>query len=130
MNSLYEYITSIFSYRPCTDVIESLFNGCYSSNNLSDIVTLAVTNYKPDHVKTPTDKFVIHLSNEIIFEIIEEFGGNNEKDGLSYFKIYKFTRNDEEVYIKFDGIHRSHYGNTFHVFYRVNPVVKSVLSFE
>lgn len=111
-------------------MIESLFSGCYSSNTLFYIITLAVTNYNLDYVNTLTDKFVIHLSNEIIFEIIEEFGGNNEKDGLSYFKIYKFTRNDEEVYIKFDGIHRSHYGNTFHVFYRVNPVVKSVLSFE
>lgn len=28
------------------------------------------------------------------------------------------------------GIHHSHYGNTFHVFYRANPVVKSVLTFE
>ena len=42
---------------------------------------------------------------------VDNYGGENQ--GSEYWSVWKFTKGEEEVLVKFDGYYQSHYGTDF-----------------
>jgi hypothetical protein len=76
-------------------------------------------------------KFKARLNEHAIgFELAEEVGGDTEEDGSTYFKVYRFSDNVNECWIKFDGWYSSYDGSELRSYFPVKPVVKQVTVFE
>lgn len=132
MNTLYEDISTALAYKKESSI--DFFHGYNHTSSglgyLNDVVNSSIIEWDNDYIYTIFDNMIIKLCDNTSFVLVEEYGGNNEKYGLSYYKIYKFLRGDEITYVKFDGIHRSHYGSDFHAFYKVNAVEKNEVTYE
>lgn len=59
---------------------------------------------------------------------VDHYGG--EDQGSNYYTIYKFTRGDETVFIKFYGYYASYNGTDYEGFVFVNPKEKTVVVYE
>lgn len=66
--------------------------------------------------------------SNISFELIKHYGG--EDMGSEYYAVWKFTKEGEEVYIKFNGYYQSYNGADYQSFYKVEPKVKSIVVYE
>jgi hypothetical protein len=55
---------------------------------------------------------------------VDSFGGEGEGD--SYWSIFKFTHEKEEVYVKFNGFYQSYTGAEFDGWYFVEPAEVTV----
>jgi hypothetical protein len=55
----------------------------------------------------------------LIVEYVEQFGG--EGHGDDYWSVYKFTKNDESCYVKFDGYYASYNGSDYDEWFFVEP---------
>lgn len=66
--------------------------------------------------------------DDVSLELIDSYGG--EDQGSDFWSVFKFTRGDEECYIKFEGWYASHYGSEFEQYYEVNPKQKTVTVYE
>jgi len=58
---------------------------------------------------------------------VKNFGG--EGCGDRYWSIYSFTKNNETVYVQFDGWYASHYGSEFTEWFFVKPKEVTVTQF-
>lgn len=56
---------------------------------------------------------------DIVVTTADEYGG--EGMGEEYWTIYKFSRGNEEVYVKFDGSYQSYDGSTYDSWFFVTP---------
>ena len=63
----------------------------------------------------------------ISVEDADRYGG--EGSG-TYYRVYKFTGQGEEVYLKFYGYYQSYDGATYEGFNQVQPVTKTVTVYE
>lgn len=61
-------------------------------------------------------------------ETVEDFGG--EDMGSNYYKVIKFTRGDEVVFIKFHGWYASYDGSYYEGFNVVTPKEKTVVVYD
>jgi len=50
---------------------------------------------------------------------VDSFGGEGE--GERFWSVYKFTKGNESVYVKFDGSYQSYNGSEYDEFYFVEP---------
>lgn len=132
MPTLYEDIATVLAYRQQTpiDFFHAYHHAASGAGDLHVIINDSIIEFDKKYIYNKFDNYIIDLSQNIMFVLVEEYGGDNDKYGLSYYKVYKFVRGDEITYVKFDGIHRSHYGTDFHAFYRVDPVEKNEVSYE
>ncbi len=64
----------------------------------------------------------------ITIEQVDQHGG--EDQGSTYYTVYKFTGQGEEVYLKFEGYYQSYDGATYEGFQQVQPVTKTVTVYE
>lgn len=53
-------------------------------------------------------------------------GYDGEDCGSDYWSVYKFTKDGEDVYIKFKGYYQSHYGADYEGFREVEPAKKEI----
>ncbi len=67
-------------------------------------------------------------SNNIEVEFITNFGGEGE--GRDYYSVYKFTKDSETIYVKFQGYYQSYDGSEYERFYFVEPKETTVIVFE
>lgn len=65
---------------------------------------------------------------DVVFESVDSYGG--EDQGSDFWSVFKFTRGDEECYIKFEGWYASHHGAEFEQYYEVTPKQKTVTVYE
>ena len=87
------------------------FNSDYSSSNERELADL---------------NFALYHAN-INVEYVDSYGG--EGMGDEYWTVYKFTRDDETQYLKFDGWYRSYVGTEFNERRWVKPVEVLVTKF-
>ena len=76
-------------------------------------------------------RFKARLAEQKIgFSLSESVGGDTEEDGNTYFKVYRFTDNITECWIKFDGWYSSYDGAELRSYFPVRPQVKEIVVFE
>lgn len=61
---------------------------------------------------------------DLTFEFEDRYGGEGQGD--EYWSVYKFSRGDEDVYVKFDGWYASYNGAEFDEWYFVEPQEKVI----
>lgn len=59
---------------------------------------------------------------------VDSYGG--EDCGSTYYSVYKFTKNSETVFIKFNGWYASHYGSEYRDFEFVTPQQRTITVYE
>lgn len=59
------------------------------------------------------------------WENVEQVGGEGEGD--IYYNVYKFTKDGEECFVKFDGGYSSYVGSEYNEYFFVTPELKTVL---
>lgn len=76
-----------------------------------------------------TKEFLTELdSKNIKINHVDEFGGEGQGD--SYWSVYSFTKDDETVYVKFDGWYQSYNGAEYDSWFFVKPVQVTVTQYE
>lgn len=58
-------------------------------------------------------------SHGVTFTCVQSHGGEGE--GSSYYTVYKFTKDDQEVFVKFDGWYASYDGSYYDKYFLVTP---------
>ena len=58
-------------------------------------------------------------ANKINVEFVTQVGG--EEEGRDYYSVYKFTKDSETIYIKFQGWYESYNGSEYEHFYFAEP---------
>jgi hypothetical protein len=58
---------------------------------------------------------------------VYHYGGEGE--GEEYHTVWKFSRDKEEVYFKFDGYYQSYDGATYHEYFQVEPKEVKVIRY-
>ena len=58
----------------------------------------------------------------------DEYGG--EDQGSDYWHVWKFTKDNETIYIKFYGWYASHYGSEYQGFKIVTPQQRTITIYE
>jgi hypothetical protein len=59
---------------------------------------------------------------------VYHYGG--EGQGETYYTVWKFSRDKEEVYFKFDGYYQSYDGATYNEYFQVKPIEVKVIQYE
>ena len=59
---------------------------------------------------------------------VYHYGGEGE--GEQYYTVWKFSRDNEEVYFKFDGYYQSYDGATYNKYFQVKPKEVQVIQYE
>ncbi len=59
---------------------------------------------------------------------VDSYGG--EDMGTEFWKVWKFTKGEEEIMVKFDGYYQSHYGVDFQEWKFVKPVQVMVTQYQ
>jgi len=67
-------------------------------------------------------------AQDIAFEGVSSYGG--EDQGSDYWNVVKFTKDNEECFVKFHGWYASHYGTEYRGFNLVSPVEKTIIVYE
>ena len=71
----------------------------------------------------------IALDNQlIVYEVVDQYGG--EDQGSDYWTVWKFSKDNEECFVKFHGWYASHYGSDYHGFKFVAPAKKTITVYE
>lgn len=66
-------------------------------------------------------------SSGIAYNFEDNYGG--EDCGSEYWSVYKFTKDGESIYVKFEGSYYSYDGSTFDEWYFAKPVPKQGFDF-
>jgi hypothetical protein len=64
----------------------------------------------------------------IKFKLVDNYGGEGKGD--SFWSTYKFTREEETCYIKFDGSYASYDGAHLHEYFEVEPQEVTVIQYK
>lgn len=91
-------------------------------SDLRGYVPWGSTEYKPSVFEQWAEGYGITL------DYVDGYGGEGEGD--TYYKVYKFTGQGEEVYLKFYGYYQSYDGATYEGFKQVQPTTKTVTVYE
>jgi hypothetical protein len=75
-----------------------------------------------DDIETVLNNHLIH------FEVVDSYGG--EDQGSDYWCVWKFSKDNEECFIKFQGWYASHYGTEYQGYKFVTPAQKTVIVYE
>jgi hypothetical protein len=59
---------------------------------------------------------------------VYHYGGEGE--GEQYYTVWKFSRDKEEVYFKFNGYYQSYNGSTYDEYFQVEPKEVQVIQYE
>jgi hypothetical protein len=59
---------------------------------------------------------------------VDHYGG--EGKGEKYYTVWKFSRDKEEVYFKFNGYHQSYDGATYDDYFQVEPKEVKVIQYK
>jgi hypothetical protein len=59
---------------------------------------------------------------------VDHYGGEGE--GEKYYTVWKFSRDKEEVYFKFNGYYQSYNGSTYDDYFQVEPKEVQVIQYE
>lgn len=78
--------------------------------------------YQPSEFEKWAEGYGIEL------ESVDSYGGEGE--GSTYYHVWKFTGQGEEVYLRFDGYYQSYDGSTYESFRHVQPTTKMVTVYE
>jgi hypothetical protein len=69
------------------------------------------------------------LDNKLIhFVTVDQYGG--EDQGSDYWCVWKFSKDNEECFIKFYGWYASHYGTEYQGYKFVAPAQKTITVYE
>ena len=86
-------------------------------------------NFNPAQSEYDSDietRFKLALTaNDIACEFVDHYGG--EEQGRKYWSIYKFTRGEDTIYIKFSGWYASFVGSEYEEWAFVSPVEKTII---
>lgn len=81
------------------------------------------------YLEDSTREFFYTLDKQgISFKNEDSYGG--EGMGDQYWSVYSFTKDNETVYIKFDGWYQSYNGSEFTEWFFVKPEQKTITVFE
>ena len=95
----------------------------------SDFFLSEVSDGNNKNCFTETKEFLNELdSKNIKFKPVDSFGGEGQGD--SYWSVYSFTKDDETVYVKFDGWYQSYNGAEYDSWFFVKPVQVTVTQYE
>lgn len=112
------------------DVVSSLLSVA-DRDVLSDFFNSEVCESIKDnrYVNDETRTFLSDLVNkQISWKREDNYGG--EGMGDDYWSVYSFSKDDQKVYIKFDGYYQSYNGAEFDEFYQVEPKQVTVTQFH
>lgn len=70
----------------------------------------------------------LFTSHSIQTKIMQSHGGEGE--GSDYYTVYSFTKDDETVYVKFQGWYASYYGADYDSWKFVEPKQKTTTVYE
>jgi hypothetical protein len=73
-------------------------------------------------IETALDNHLIHC------DTVDSYGG--EDQGSDYWCVWKFTKNNEECFVKFYGYYASHYGTDYQGYKFVKPAQKTIIVYE
>jgi hypothetical protein len=65
---------------------------------------------------------------DLTFECVADYGG--EGMGDNYYSVYSFTKDNETVYVKFQGWYESYVGAGFSEWFFVEPKEKTITVYE
>lgn len=94
-----------------SDTITAFFNSEYPSDY-----------YGVDEDREALDKAGIKA------EHVDNHGGEGEGD--DYWSVYKFTKGDDTVFVKFQGWYASYHGSDFNEWFFVEPKQKTITVYE
>lgn len=81
-----------------------------------------------EYLEAESREFFQYLQDQgIKFKFESVYGG--EGQGEDYWSVYSFTKDDEKVYIKFDGWYQSYHGSEFTEWFFVEPKQKTITVF-
>jgi len=78
--------------------------------------------YLDDDVETALDNQLIS------WQVEDSYGG--EEQGSDYWCVWKFTKDDEDCFVKFYGYYASHYGAEYQGWKFVKPAQKTIIVYE
>lgn len=61
-------------------------------------------------------------------ECVEEVGGEGQGD--AFYRVWKFTKGSQQIFVQFDGYYESYSGSEFNEFFVVTPLEKMVTVYE
>lgn len=99
--------------------------------SLQDTVTVIIDNLSEQdkHNMMQGDYSTEVFDNESITVISKDsYGG--EDQGSDYWQVYSFSKDNEEVFVKFNGWYASHYGTDYRDYSFVTPKEKTVVVYE
>lgn len=94
-----------------SDMINGFFESCYHD----------------DYYGSDEDRQALKDSG-IEVEHVANHGGEGE--GSDYWSVYKFTKDGESVYVKFQGYYASYVGSEFHEWFFVEPKQQTITVYE
>ena len=65
---------------------------------------------------------------KINFDLVDRYGG--EDQGSDYWCVWKFSKGDQDCFVKFYGWYASHYGTDYQGYKFVAPAQKTVIVYE
>ena len=101
---------------------------------LSDIINIAPSDFFHDNMYDPeyypdVTKMIASLQENCIeYKVVDSYGG--EGDGERYYRIYSFTKDNETLYVKFDGWYASYVGAEYSEWFFVEPYEKMVIDYR
>ncbi len=96
---------------------------------LVDFFTEAVTDDDNTYCCDETQEFLTEIYSENIkHKFVDSFGGEGQGD--SFWSVYSFTKDDETVYVKFDGWYQSYNGAEYDSWFFVKPVQVTVTQYQ
>ena len=120
------------SIQKLKETVKEFLEAEYSEGDYGSI-TKAM--FKSDYPKEDS-KWNLEFENEVLakakelylkIEHVDNFGG--EGCGDQYWSVYSFTKDNQTVYVKFDGWYASHYGSEFTEWFFVKPKQVTVTQF-
>jgi len=96
---------------------------------LSDFFLSEVSDKNNEYCYEETREFITEIySKEIKHKFVDSFGGEGQGD--SFWSVYSFTKDDETVYVKFDGWYQSYNGAEYDSWFFVKPVQVTVTQYQ
>jgi hypothetical protein len=78
--------------------------------------------YCGDDIETALD------NQQIVYTVEDSYGG--EDQGSDYWCVWKFSKGNEECFVKFYGYYASHYGTDYQGYKFVKPAQKTIIVYE
>ena len=96
---------------------------------LSDFFLSEVSDSDSTYYYTETNEFLTEIySKNIKHKFVDSFGGEGQGD--SFWSVYSFAKDDETVYVKFDGWYQSYNGAEYDSWFFVKPVQVTVTQYQ